>query len=459
MKKIQVSDVTLRVWAEEMKKELSFREKIAVANGLQKIGVNAVELPVNSGKEECVVCKTISEDLTATVTVCAGSNVNEAENVFSSVSNAKSKRLQVSVPVSTVQMEYAFHLKAPKMLGKIATMISDAKKICADVEFVAKDATRAEDGFLLECVKTACENGATVVTLCDDAGDCFPNEFAKIVKQIKEGCNVNLFVQPSDKLKMSSAIAVECIKAGADGIKTAINTRDYLSPDVLSEIIRAKGDELGVETDLDVTVIHKTVKAVADISQKASSGLEDNAKKNRLVFNGDCTLKDISDEIIALGYELSANDIGKVYEEFKRVCAKKGSIGELELEAIVASSAMQVPTTYHLVNYVVNSGNIITATANVTLEKEGVQMSGVSAGDGPIDAVFHAIEQIIGHHYELDDFNVSAVTKGREAVGSAIIRLRAEGKLYSGNGVSTDIVGACVRAYVNALNKIVYNEK
>jgi 2-isopropylmalate synthase len=99
----------------------------------------------------------------------------------------------------------------------------------------------------------------------------------------------------------------------------------------------------------------------------------------------------------------------------------------------------------------------MTATANLILIKDGKELTGVSTGDGPIDAAFHAIEQIIGHHYELDDFNVQAVTKGREAVGSAVIRLRANGKLYSGNGVSTDIVGACIRAYINALNKIVYN--
>ena len=112
-----------------------------------------------------------------------------------------------------------------------------------------------------------------------------------------------------------------------------------------------------------------------------------------------------------------------------------------------------------MVNYVVNSGNVIPATANVTLEKNGEKISGVSTGDGPIDAAFHAIEQIIGHHYELDNFQVQAVTKGREAVGSSLIRLRADGKLYSGTGLSTDIIGACIRAYVNALNKIVYEDK
>ena len=117
-----------------------------------------------------------------------------------------------------------------------------------------------------------------------------------------------------------------------------------------------------------------------------------------------------------------------------------------------------MPSTFHVVSYVVNSGNIIEATANVTLEKNGEKLSGVSTGDGPIDAAFHAIEQIVGYHYELDDFQVQAVTKGREAVGSSLIRLRADGKLFSGNGVSTDVVGACIRAYINALNKIVYEE-
>ena len=169
-------------------------------------------------------------------------------------------------------------------------------------------------------------------------------------------------------------------------------------------------------------------------------------------------LKDVSNIIKNLGYELSDSDVGKVYEEFKKVTAKKETIDNKELEAIIASTAMQVPSTYHLVNYVVNSGNIIPATANVTLEKDGEKISGVSTGDGPIDAAFHAIEQVIGHHYELDDFQIHSVTEGREATGSALVKLRANGKLYSGNGVSTDIIGASIRAYINAINKIIFEE-
>jgi 2-isopropylmalate synthase len=129
-----------------------------------------------------------------------------------------------------------------------------------------------------------------------------------------------------------------------------------------------------------------------------------------------------------------------------------------ELDAIIASTAMEVPATYQIVNYVINSGNVITATANLLLSRNGEEVRGVGIGDGPIDAAFQAIEQVIGHHYELDDFQIQTVTEGRDAMGSALVKLRAGGRVYSGNGISTDIIGASIRAYISALNKIVYEE-
>ena len=146
-----------------------------------------------------------------------------------------------------------------------------------------------------------------------------------------------------------------------------------------------------------------------------------------------------------------------VYDEFLRVAEKK-NVGAKELDAIIASVALQVPTTFKLINYVVNSGNVITTSAQITLEKNKEMMQGICMGDGPVDAAFRAIDQIIGHHYELDDFQIQSVTEGKEAMGSALVKLRAGGKLYSGNGISTDIIGASIRAYLNAVNKIVYEE-
>ena len=154
---------------------------------------------------------------------------------------------------------------------------------------------------------------------------------------------------------------------------------------------------------------------------------------------------------------MSEEDSAKVYEEFLRVASKK-TVGSKELDAIVASAALQVPSTYKLESYVINNGNIITASAHITLQKNGKIMEGIEIGDGPIDASFIAIDKIIGHHYELDDFQIQAVTQGKEAMGSALVKLRNDGKLYSGNGISTDIIGASIRAYLNAINKILYEE-
>ena len=119
---------------------------------------------------------------------------------------------------------------------------------------------------------------------------------------------------------------------------------------------------------------------------------------------------------------------------------------------------MQVPPTYLLDTYVITAGNTISATAHLRLKKSNTLLEGVCIGDGPIDAAFLAIESVTGQHYELDDFQIQAVTEGREAMGQTVVKLRSNCKLYSGKGISTDIVGSCIHAYLSALNKIVYEE-
>ena len=457
MKRITVSDFTLKA-AQQQELALAFREKLAIAEKLDLAGLNAIELPaLGDSKENEVISRTIASAIkNATVKIPVGNDVDSVKVVAECIKHAVKPCLQVALPISTAQMEYFYHLKAPLMLSKITELVSASRAVCDCVEFVALDAFRAEDGFVESCVKTAIEAGATAITVCDDAGEALPEDCAKLVKKVKGVCPVTLYVQVSDALSLATANAIASINAGADGVKTSA-TGKYLSVAVLSDVMRAKKFELGLECDIDITKA-KTISC--DISDTVDSQVKDNdGYVDNSVINSTATLKDISNVVKQLGYELSDSDNGKVYEEFKKVTAKKESIDKKELEAIVASTAMQVPSTYHLINYVVNSGNIIPATANITLEKDGEKITGVSTGDGPIDAAFHAIEQVIGHHYELDEFQVQAVTKGRGAVGSSIIRLRADGKLYPGNGVSTDIVGACIRAYINALNKIVYEGK
>ena len=455
MRKITVSDVTIRAFSSE-NISLTFREKLAIAEKLDLVNLDAIELPsLKNLKEDEVIFQTIAKTVkNAVIKIPVGITKEGVEAAYSCIKDAVKPCLQIALPTSTTQMEYFYHLKAPAMLEKMAELISLAKEKVESVEVVCGDVFRAEEGFIEAVAKMAEEKGATSITLVDDAGDAFPEDYFDIVKKVKGVSSLKVLVMPSDKLKLSASSALQAIKAGADGVVTS-TVGKYLSASVLLDIIRAKKYDLDVECCVDVTKI-KTI--LSSINKDENENVTTLIKSSGNI-NADACMKDVVEAVKNLGYELSDEDNGKVFEEFKRVANKKEAIELKELEAIIASTAMQVPSTYHLVNYVVNSSNIISATANITLEKNGERFTGVSTGDGPIDAAFHAIEQVIGHHYELDDFQVHAVTKGREAVGSSLIRLRAEGKLFPGNGVSTDIVGACIRAYINALNKIVYEKE
>ncbi len=442
--KLYVMDSSL---CQEGAKALSFREKLQLAKTLDASGVDALLLPaLNGSKEDAVICRTIAASMGCGVMLPCNSEEAIAA-AWECLKGAKAPGIAICLPVSTVQMEYMYHKKAPKMLEVIASLCKVASAVCENVIFMAGDASRAEEGFAASACAVAAENGAKAVVLCDDSGVCLPQALGALVSQIS-GCPV--YVQPSNALDMAAACAVAAIQAGATGICTAMEG-GLLRPDKLAQLLRIQGTALGVESSLDVTAIAATLAGTASTAPAESSDV--------VALEAAANLSDISAAVTALGYELSDEDMGKVYQEFRRVIRKRGSIGSPELEAIVATAAMQVPSTFHVVNYVVNCGNVMTATANITLERNGQTLAGVSMGDGPIDAAFHTIESIIGHHYELDDFQISAITKGREAVGNAIVRLRSAGKLYSGSGVSTDIIGASIRAYINALNKIVYEEK
>ena len=160
----------------------------------------------------------------------------------------------------------------------------------------------------------------------------------------------------------------------------------------------------------------------------------------------------------SLGYDLSEEDCGQVWDAFKVIAARKDIISSKELDTIVASAAMQVPATYVLTSYSITASNTASSMAHMKVEKNGQALEGIALGDGPVDAAFLALENIAGCHYELEDFQVRSVTEGREAIGETVVKLRSGGKVYSGRGTSTDIVGSAIAAYISALNKITYEE-
>ncbi|HOD02032.1 MAG: 2-isopropylmalate synthase [Firmicutes bacterium ADurb.Bin300] len=470
LKNLKIVDVTLRESTVNPEYSLSFKEKLEIAKQLDKLNTDVIEVgEIKDEKTDTLLIHTIARILKNSVlSVECGLTEKEIGTAWKAVSASKKPRLHLSVPVSSVKMEYYCHKKPEQVLEMIRILTAHARSLTADVEFTADDATRADRGFLAEVLNAAVEGGARIINLSDSAGTCFPEEMACIIADMKEKVpslsGVRLSAECSNELGMAAASVFACVRESVTQIKTAIGPSLLPSMDVISDILRVRGDSLGVTCRLKTYELKNTLQKLNMITNTKRSATtvfdygtqKVNYESTPLNVSADITL--VGKHIKNMGYDLSKNDLAKVFESFSKNAEKK-EISEKELEAIIASTALQVPPTYKLVSYVINSGNIITPTSHVVLDKKGEQVQGFSLGDGPIDAAFLAIEQITGHHFELDDFQIQSVTEGREAMGDALVKLRSRGRLYSGKGTSTDIIGASIHAYISALNKIVYEEK
>ena len=351
------------------------------------------------------------------------------------------------------------------MIAAIKSTVEKCASLCSDVEFIAEDATRSEQDYLTLAMKTAIEAGAKTVTLCDTAGTMLPTEFGEFIKRQYESLpelkSVTLGICCSNAISMADACAVEAVANGATQIRVAAYPLDNASLANFARILAAKSDSLNAQSNIRVTQLSRTIDQVNWMCQpgkkNSAAAISDEADSDIFLTAHD-DINAVSLAVQKLGYDLSDDDTAKVYNAFAQIAEKKERVSLKELDAIVASSAMQVPSTYKLDTYVITSGNTISATAHIKLIKDGQPTEGVYIGDGSIDAAFQAIEKITGCHYELDDFQLQAVTEGREAMGQTIVKLRSNGKVYSGRGISTDIVGAGIQAYLSALNKIIYEE-
>ncbi len=457
MKHIKLADTTLC----REDGAFSFKEQIEIARQLEKLGVDVIELgPIAQVRRDTLLVRTMASFVkNATLSVAAGANEESIAQAAAALEGAAHPCIRIELPVSPVGMEYTCRKKPDKMLLWIATAVKAAKETGCQVEFCAVDATRAEDGYLAKAVAAAVEAGADSIAICDSTGQQLPDEFAAYIAAVCGEVGVPVAVRCDNKNGLACAQAILAVRQGAACVKTEIGGAG-VPLEVFAGMVKNCGDTYGFSCAIRYTELHRIIKQIARIT--------DNAKSEKAVVtvagaDSDIHLdaKDDQAAVITaaarLGYDLSEEDQAKVYEEFQRVAAKK-TVGAKELEAIVASVALQVPATYQLVSYVINSGNIISASAQLAVKKGDTTLQSACIGAGPVDAAFLAIDQIIGRHYELDDFQIQSVTEGKEAMASALVKLRSDGKLYSGNGISTDIIGASIRAYLNAVNKIVYEE-
>jgi len=458
MRKIFVSDYTYRQLTEDSASPLLFREKTALVKCLDAIGADVIELsPMKNSREDAIIYKTLAKTVqNASVSVTCLPTEESIAEAYEGIRDAKDPILSIELPVSTLAMEYSFHRKAPKMAELISSLVSCAAALSKKVEFSALNAFTADRDFLVTALKTAVSAGATSVCLCDRTEFPLPEEVEKIVRAVKAEVSVHLYVKISNDTSMATALAFYAVRGGADGIKCALCGDDTLSVSKFNKVMKAKGDALGVFTTLEASHIKTDIK---DFLAKLSRSEEKKEKnENRVTFDVHSTPDSVSNAASAMGYVLSEAEEKAVYMALISLCEKKGTVESRELDALIASHAMQAPAVYILESYNISSSNLSASMASIVLLKGNVKVTGLSTGNGPIDAAFHAIENALGFRYDLDDFQIQAVIEGKEALGSAIVKLRCDGRVFSGNGLSSDIVGASVAAYINAVNKIVSEE-
>lgn len=470
MKDIRVCDVTMKQFAASKAFSLSFKEKLETAKLLDRLGASVIEIEgITREKADSLLIKSIvsltKNSVLAVPVALDGANL---EATWAALSEAKNARLQVEASVSPAQIEYLYRKKANAMAQSIVETIKLCAQKTSNVEFVAVDAGRSDMDYLTDVIAQAIEAGATTVTVCDTAGKMLPSEFAQFVSDLYRAVpalqNIVLGVSCSDNLAMADACVIAAVMEGAGEIKTASYGLGVASTEKVAKILSTKQDACQATCSVRTTEIDRIAAQIARICEggEAKVSLAAVAAQNAdetMVLTVHDTQEQVMSCVEKLGYDLSAEDALAVYEAFVRIASKKEKVGSLELDAIVASAALQVPPTYVLDSYVINASNISTASAHVKMTKAGEVVESIVLGDGPIDAAFHAIEKIVGCRYELDSFQIQAVTEGQEAMGEAVIKLISDGKVYSGRGISTDIIGSSIHAYINALNKIVYEEQ
>ena len=452
--------------------QLSFKEKIELCRLIDKLGVSSIDLsPIRQKKIDRLLVKSICSAV-KNASVAVPISITDDESVritWEALKEAVNPRLQVVVPVSSVQMEYLLHMKTEAMIRTVTKAVTSCRELTANVEFIAQDATRSDPAFLVKVLSAAIEAGACAVTLCDTAGTMMPDEIAAWLENLKKDLpaleNVTMGFFCSGELNMADANAVSAIRSGVREIKATTCSGTAISLPNIVRLLNIKGGSLGVCTKVGVEQIRRITGQVGMICQSSGkkhdiiSGFEEENKDSDYVLSIHDSIEAVMHAAEKLGYDLNADDQQKVWKCFCQTAEKKDHITLRELEAIIAAEAMQVPPAYHDVLYTISTGNQIGAMAHMKLKFHDQEIAGTASGDGAIDAAFNSIEQATGRHFELDDFQIQSVTRGREAMGETIVRLRWEGKLYSGRGISTDIVGAGIMAYINAVNKIVYEEE
>lgn len=497
VKHIKIFDTTLRDGEQSPGCTMNLREKLEMAIQLEKMGVDVIEAGfAASSPKDFEAVRAVSAKLKeATVASLARAVKSDIDAAWNALKEAAHPRIHVFIATSDLHMSAKLNMTREQVKAAVKDSVEYAASLCNEVEFSAEDASRSDREFLAEVFNIAAKAGASIINIPDTVGYALPEEMASLVSYIKERVTkeVELSVHCHDDLGQGVACSLASVKAGATQVECTVNgIGERAGNAALEEIVMAlhtRKDYFGGETKLNTRQIYRTSKLLSTITgiavppNKAVVGSNAFAHESGIHQHG--VLKDRStyeimspvdigipqsrmilgkhsgkhafrDRLVTLGYFLTDTELEKAFAEFKVLADKKKAITDRDIEALVSHSASQQHKTYQYISFVINSGNTITSTANVKLTcGDGEERERVATGDGPVDACFKAIDKIVKVDAHLENYTIQSVTEGMDALGEVVVKIKAGGNSITGRGLSTDIIEASIKAYLNALNKII----
>jgi len=499
---VKIFDTTLRDGEQSPGCSMNLREKLEIARCLETMKVDIIEagFAISSpGDFESVneIAKAVKDCTVASLARAATKDIDAA---WEAVKVAADPRIHTFIATSPVHMEYKLRMTPEQVLEKTAAMVAYAKKYCSNIEFSAEDATRSEPEFLCRVVDTAIKSGATVINLPDTVGYTTPDEMRAlieyVIKNVPDSDKAEFSVHCHNDLGMAVANSLAGVLGGARQIECTVNGLGERAGNTsLEEVVMAMHTRPDVFKDittrLDTTRIYRTSKAVYTvIGQNAplnkpivgknaflhESGIHQHGvlankqtyeiltpeavgiKTNNIVLGKHSGKHAFESRLQELGYSLTAEELVACFEEFKVLCDKKKTITDSDIEAIVLHKAAVEETagdTFMLDWFDVHTSNFTTSTSTVCLIKGEEKFEGVSLGDGPIDASFKAIDNIVNPvEHTLELYTINSTSEGKDTLGDVSVKLKAGDKTYVGRGLSTDIIEASLKAYINAVNKM-----
>lgn len=501
-KKIYIFDTTLRDGEQSPGVSLNIREKLEIANQLKKLNVDIIEagFPIASpGDFEAV--KAIADSVQGpTIAALARISKGDIDRAWEAIKNAKKPRIHTFIATSDIHMQYKLRKSPEEVLALAVAGVRHAKSYTDDVEFSGEDGSRSDLNFLCKVVEAVIDAGATTVNIPDTVGYATPQEFGEFIRQIKlrvpNISKAKISIHCHNDLGMAVANTLAAIENGAEQVECAMNgIGERAGNTSLEEIVMAlhtRKDWYNAHTDIVTTEIYRTSKMVSSFTgmliQPNKAIVGKNAFTHESGIHQDGVLKErttyeimnplmvgivqnnivlgkhsgrhaFKERLTELGYILADEEIDKAFAKFKNLADKKKEIVDNDIAAIIEEDIRVITHKWDLVYLHISSGTTITPTATVRIASGDELLEEVACGDGPIDAAFKAIDKLVEIHPTLQNYALNAVTGGKDALGEVTVRVEYGDKVYVGRGISTDVIEASAKAYLNAINKIIFDKE